>query len=185
MFRCAGQAGGGPLMSNVRPHKMPFHEDRLLETFKSLILISIDGLKALLLINGGAVVALLAFLGQSSLGPSIAPRAAESIAWFVAGTALSTFAFLGSYATQFALYNERLPTGYRGPRHMTFPYCTLMLVIASLGCFAIGSFASLRLFASQSQTATLAAAPSPELPSASAVARPPLSVASSAQVGKR
>jgi hypothetical protein len=164
---------------------MPFHDDHLLETFKSLVLISIEGLKALLLVNGGAVVALLAFLGQSSLGPTIAPRAAEPISWFVAGTALSTFSFAGSYATQFALYNERVPTAYRGPRHMTFLYFTFALVLASLGCFAKGSFSSLGLFASPPPVAAVAAPPSASAPAQSTAIKSLGPNAASAQVGKK
>ena len=44
------------------------------ETYRSLISISMEGLKTLLLINGGAVVALLAYLGQSPQGPRLAPH---------------------------------------------------------------------------------------------------------------
>ena len=148
---------------------MPFREDHLVETYKSLVLISIEGLKALLLINGGAVVALLAFLGQSSLGPAIAPRAWEPNAWFLAGTAFATTAFLGSYATQFALYNERVPTNYRGPRHMSFLFCTVACVVLSLGCFGAGSFSSLRLFAAQVPASTPIAAAPASTPPASGV----------------
>lgn len=43
---------------------MSFNEEHALETYKSLITVSMEGLKTLLLINGGAVVAMLAFLGQ-------------------------------------------------------------------------------------------------------------------------
>jgi hypothetical protein len=129
---------------------MSFPDDHKVETFKSLITISIEGHKALLLINGGAVVALLAFLGQSNLGQSLVPHAWVPISCFVAGTAFATFAFLGSYATQFALHNEHVSADYRGPRHMTLLYVTLAVVILSLSCFAVGSFASLRLFSDQS-----------------------------------
>jgi len=45
---------------------MSFEEGHALETYKSMLSISVEGLKALLLINGGAVVAMLAYLGQSS-----------------------------------------------------------------------------------------------------------------------
>ena len=40
----------------------PFHPE---ETYKSLITISVELLKALALINGGAAVAILAYLGRT------------------------------------------------------------------------------------------------------------------------
>jgi hypothetical protein len=46
---------------------MPYQDEHALETFKSLITVSVEGLKTLLLINGGAIVALLAFIGQSAV----------------------------------------------------------------------------------------------------------------------
>jgi hypothetical protein len=49
-------------------------KEHALETYRSLIAISLAGLKTLMLINGGAVVALLAYLGQSPQGPSLAPH---------------------------------------------------------------------------------------------------------------
>ena len=44
--------------------RMGFDQDHALETYKSMISLGTEALKALLLINGGAIVALLAFLGQ-------------------------------------------------------------------------------------------------------------------------
>jgi hypothetical protein len=158
---------------------MSFPDDHKVETFKSLIVISVEGLKALLLINGGAVVAFLAFLGQSSLGQSLLPHAWVPISCFVAGTACATFAFLGSYATQFALYNEHVTTGYRGPRHMMFLRITLAVVILSLSCFAGGSFTSLCLFTDQaSRVAT--SPPQPASPSGVSATAPATTASSRA-----
>lgn len=122
---------------------MAFNEEHAIETYRSLISISIAGLKTLLLINGGAVVAVLAYLGQSPQGPRLAPHIWWPLGSFVAGVACCAFAFLGSYATQFALYNESVsPESYKGPRHMTFLWITVALVMLSLVCFASGAFSS-------------------------------------------
>jgi len=43
---------------------MTFDEEHALETYKSLIGFGTEGLKAMQLLNGGAIVALLAYLGQ-------------------------------------------------------------------------------------------------------------------------
>ena len=47
-------------------------EWHIVETFKGLINLSIEGLKALLLINGGAAVAILAYLGNLASRASVA-----------------------------------------------------------------------------------------------------------------
>lgn len=127
---------------------MSYDEDHALETFKSLISVSMEGLKILLLVNGGAVVAILAFLGQSTLGPKLAPHFWWPIAFFVGGVVFCTLAFIGSYFTQFALYNEHFPhRKYRGPKHMSCLWVTLALVLVSVLCFASGSFASVSVLA--------------------------------------
>ena len=122
------------------------------ETYRSLISISIEGLKTLLLINGGAVVALLAYLGQSPQGPRLAPHVWLPLGSFVVGVGFSTLAFAGSYATQFALYNESVFASiYKGPRHMTFLWVTAGLVAAGFLCFAIGAFSSVCVLASHAR----------------------------------
>lgn len=122
---------------------MAFNEEHAIETYRSLISVSMEGLKTLLLINGGAVVAVLAYLGQSPQGPRLAPHVWWPLGLFVAGVVCCTFAFLGSYATQFALYNETVrPASYKGPRHETFLCITVALVVLSVACFAGGAFSS-------------------------------------------
>jgi len=112
-----------------------------------------EGLKTLLLVNGGAVVAVVAFLGQSSLGPTLAPHFWWPIGFFVGGVVLCTLAFMGSYFTQYALFNELVPQGYRGPRHMSYFKVTVGLVLGSVACFACGAFASVSVLASHASVA--------------------------------
>lgn len=128
---------------------MTFDEEHALETFKSLITVSMEGLKVLLLINGGAVVALLAFLGQSALGPKLAPQFWWPMGYFVAGVGFCTLAFVASYFTQFSLYNEHFPErNYRGPKHTSCLWVAALFVFASVGSFGFGAFASVNVFAS-------------------------------------
>ena len=102
----------------------------------------------LLLINGGAVVAVLAYLGQSPQGPRVAPHVWWPLGSFVSGVGCCALAFLGSYATQFALYNETVsPSRYKGPRHMTFLWVTVGLVLLSFVSFAVGAFSSVWVLA--------------------------------------
>lgn len=119
-----------------------------LETYRSLISISVEFFKSLLLINGGAVVAILAFLGQASNGQVLAKEAWLPLGAFVIGTGFSALSFAGSYATQFALYNESVhPQDYKGPTHMKCTAFTACLVFLSFVAFAVGAFTSVHVLA--------------------------------------
>ena len=125
---------------------MDFRDQHAIETYRSLISISLAGLKTLMLINGGAVVALLAYLGQSPQGPTLAPHVLWSLGAFVAGVFFCVCAFFGSYQTQFALYNESVsPTTKSGPSHMKWQRITIAFVLLSCIAFIIGAFSSVWL----------------------------------------
>jgi hypothetical protein len=49
-----------------------FQDSHAIETFKSLPSIAIEMLKSIMLVNGGAAVAMLAFLGQAPQGHVLA-----------------------------------------------------------------------------------------------------------------
>lgn len=128
---------------------MSFPEEHATETYRSLITISVEGFKTLLLINGGAAIAILAYLGQSANGFEVATKMAWPLGAFVVGVVFAALAFVGSYATQFALYNETASaSNYRGPRHMFFVWATFVLVTLSVTAFAGGSVLSLRVLSS-------------------------------------
>lgn len=128
---------------------MSFLEEHAAETYRSMISVSVEGFKTLLLINGGAVVAMLAYLGQSTHGPELAARAAWPLGAFIVGLGCAAVAFVGSYATQFALYNETVsPSSYKGPRHMVFVWATLFVVVLSFSAFACGAVSSVRVLSS-------------------------------------
>jgi hypothetical protein len=105
-----------------------------METYRSLVSISVECFKSLLLINGGAVIAILAFLEQVSNGQELAKSAWLPLGAFVAGTGLSVLAFIGSYATQFALYAETAHLDKRS-RHGKFLWLTVSFVLLSLIAF--------------------------------------------------
>jgi len=118
--------------------------EHAIETYRSLISISVECFKSLLLINGGAVVAILAFLGQAPNGQEIAKSAWLPLAAFIAGTGLSVLAFVGSYATQFALYNESVHlANYKYPTHMKLVWSTVFVVFLSFIAFTVGAFSSI------------------------------------------
>ena len=87
---------------------MNFYEEHAIETYRSLITISVQAFKGLQLLNGGAVVALLAYFGQEPEASDVLLRGKYPMTLFVAGLVASTFAFFTSYLTQLALHNENI-----------------------------------------------------------------------------
>lgn len=70
---------------------MSFDEEHAIETYKSLISISTEALKAFQWLNGGSVVALLAYIGQR---PDLAATAECALILFVVGLISASAAFL-------------------------------------------------------------------------------------------
>ena len=121
---------------------MGINEDHPVETYKSLVAFATEALKVLQILNGGALVAMLAYIGQTGDPSCIASQAKCPFLLFVAGLVVGTLAFGTAYATQFSLFNETIrpsPTS----RHMTWLWATAFLAIASLSLFSLGSIASL------------------------------------------
>lgn len=121
---------------------MPFDEEHRTETYKSLISIASEELKAILLLNGGAIIAILAYPGDSERA-DLATRLKCPIGWFVAGLITISIAFVTSYLTQLCLYNESVHLqSYKGPRHQFLLWPTLILVLISLISFSVGAFSA-------------------------------------------
>src|SRR5438067_845146 len=98
-----------------------------------MIQIGIEALKGLQLLNGGAIVALLAYLGQTNNGVTVATHVYWPLAWFVIGLVGAMSAFLGIYFTQFSLFNEDFRgNAYTGVGHMKCLMATMLLAIISL-----------------------------------------------------
>ena len=94
-----------------------FHPE---ETYKSLITISVEALKMVALVNGGAAVALVAYLGNLASHSSHRriPNMTCALAFFSSGLFLTVLAFIASYFTQLRLYNEdRIQDGLVDPQH--------------------------------------------------------------------
>lgn len=97
---------------------MTFNEEHAQETYKSLIGFGTEALKTMQLLNGGAIVALLAYLGQVKPDATVAKNIGCPLMFFILGLSISTFAFLLAYLNQFSLFNELLNPYYQGKRHM-------------------------------------------------------------------
>ena len=76
------------------------------ETYKSLITLSVEGFKFCALANGGAAVALRAYLSNIAGKGATAPDIRVSMAWFLAGLALCGLAMFLAYLTQLYLFRE-------------------------------------------------------------------------------
>jgi hypothetical protein len=119
-----------------------FTKEHAIETFKSLIQISVEGMKLLALLNGGAAVALLSYLGTFPRNGELIPDMRYPMGWFLFGLVCCGLAFIASYVTQLRLYNESVrPTDNN--KYTTHPYwlnLAMFLCILSIGAFAVGSF---------------------------------------------
>jgi hypothetical protein len=121
-----------------------------LEVFKTVIQSGQAALRTALVINGGAAVALLAFIGNlwSQLSqPGTTPSAvaviadlARSMLSFTGGVWLAAIATGTTYLTQLAYQDDRETTAkwLRG--------LTIVLVVAALGAFGWGVWLALRTF---------------------------------------
>ena len=115
------------------------------ETYKSMISISVEAMKSLLLVNGGAVIAVLSYLGAIN-NPAIASQAGLPLGLFVSGVVFNIFTFVGSYLTQFALFNESMrPDIYKGPKHETFLCLSFVFLALCLLSFVGGCISSIML----------------------------------------
>jgi hypothetical protein len=94
---------------------MAIEDEHAVETFKSLIQISLEGLKLLALFNGGAAVAVLAYM-QTVAGKGLpVPDLRDSMTCYLFGLVTCGLAFLAGYVTQFFLYNSRALQGPAPP----------------------------------------------------------------------
>lgn len=110
------------------------------ETYKSLIAISIEGFKFCALANGGAAVAILAYLGNSTGKGLILPDMEWPMALFSLGLGACGGAVLCSYLTQLQLYDEErhsVPESER--KHLRYLHSGLVCVAASIVLFVVGS----------------------------------------------
>ena len=81
----------------------------LVETYKSILTFAVEALKMLALVNGGAAVAVLTYLGNlvSRAGPGLSPPdMTPALHWYSSGLAATVFAFIAAYLTQLILFFE-------------------------------------------------------------------------------
>src|ERR1051325_4568668 len=124
-----------------------FQELKALETFKSLVQISLTGLRSVILLNGGGAVALLTYFGNLKEKPPWLIGIA--IGGYALGLIFSGLALLLSYRTQLILFQEQTQGRPQGS-HIPWLGRNARCALASLWSFTIGSAsAGLGLFGVQ------------------------------------
>ena len=115
-------------------------EQHLIETFKSLPQIAIAGLKITLILNGGAAVALLAFLEKSDVHYDMR----WPMGCFVIGVTLAALAHAGAYISQLVLFQESRDKLFAkspniGEPHKYVLWGSILIAISSIIAFCVGS----------------------------------------------
>ena len=122
------------------------YSEHAAENYKSMINISIEAMKSLLLVNGGAVIAILSYLSAIK-EPNLATNAKMPLGFFVTGVVLSVLTFVFSYLTQYALFNEEVRAlEYKGQKHQTYLKIAFVFLIICLLSFIGGCISSICLF---------------------------------------
>jgi hypothetical protein len=126
-------------------------EWHIAETFKGLINLGIETLKALLLINGGAAVAILAYLGSLASRPSIAhlPDVKNALICFAVGVFATALAFITAYFMQLTLYYEERARHEGEPfstRHPIVMGIAALFLVVSAGAFGAGCWIAASAF---------------------------------------
>ncbi len=121
------------------PEVQEFWKEHAIETYKSLTQISVEGLKLLAILNGGAAVAILAYLGNIAGKERPIPDMRWPMGLYLLGLVLCGFAFIASYLTQLRLYNESVGRSGRIIFHQHWLRIALACVLLSIVAFAVGS----------------------------------------------
>jgi hypothetical protein len=115
-------------------------KEHWLETYKSLITLSIEGFKFSALANGGSAVALLAYLGNVA-GKSVStPDMRCPMLAFLTGLAACGLSMLFAYLTQLKLLNEIGRQEKPLFTHGWLLWCAIILFAFSIFAFGVGSW---------------------------------------------
>ena len=122
-------------------------QEHWIETYKSLITISGEAFKFSALINGGAAVAILAYLGNVA-GKTAVPDMRGAMLPFLAGVVLCGLGWSAAYLTQYTLFNEERPNSPRlaAQSHKKYLWAAAILYLASLVTFCVGAWEAVTSF---------------------------------------
>lgn len=123
---------------------MSIGNDHWLETYKSLVALATEGFKFSTLINGGAAVALLAYLGNVAGSNEPVPDMRYAMFFFLFGLFLCGLSIMFAYFTQLKRLNDISQNKNPIPnRWLTLAIITFELNIVS---FIVGSFLAVNSF---------------------------------------
>lgn len=123
-------------------HFTDFNRQHAIETFKSMISISIEIFKALILINGGAAAGIVATLDKlATLLPKQVIR--ESMTAFLMGLSLAVLATFFAYFTQNKLHEENMSRA-KGVPHYWMQLAAILCCLGSLIGFVWGAMSAAR-----------------------------------------
>ena len=114
--------------------------DHWLETYRSLITLSIEGVKFSALANGGTAVALLAHVGNVAGKASPTPDMRVPMAAFLVGLCACGFTMLFAYLTQLRLLNEISRVESTRLTHGWPLWFAILMFTSSIAAFAVGSW---------------------------------------------
>lgn len=117
-----------------------------LEMFRSVIQAGILALRTPILINGGAAVALLAFIGNiwtKSQSASVAGSLTSAMLFFVIGVLCGGLATAGTYFSQFCYRHRYNKTA------VTFHSFTVLTAVGAYVLFGFGAYSSYAAFVKQ------------------------------------
>jgi len=128
------------------PH-LPPNNWHLQETYKSLITISVECLKMLVVVNGGAAVAVLTYLGNlvGRSSPQHPIHITPAILCYCGGLLAAVLALMFSYLVQLRLYNEESAVQWNVPvrrRHGRLLWMSIALAIIAAAAFGMGCWSA-------------------------------------------
>ena len=132
-------------MNDNRNDMPDIRKEHAIETYKSLISIATESFKLLFILNGGAAIALLTFVGNARSKCMWMPDMKLAIGFYLAGLVVSSSLLLVSYQTQLTLYGESMLGAEEGT-HIKPLKIGRVLFASSIACFAIGSIAAMYSF---------------------------------------
>lgn len=111
----------------------------LLHVTEGAVSLSLQGIKSLILINGGALAALLAYISAHN---NFASGMSVALAWFLGGIVSAIMTTLFAYFTQMAIYAEM--TADNGKKYNTeaLRWIAIAFSMLSLIGFVVGSFSA-------------------------------------------
>jgi len=124
---------------------MEINDELKIETYKRLGEIGVLGLKTGFLLNGGAAIAILTFVGNIvQTDKNLAGELAWSIEKFVAGIVCTAVAVVLTYIMQLRLFREYVDA--LTSRHPCPLRIAVALVLTSIGLFCWGAIVAMSAF---------------------------------------